>query len=542
MFKLKNALMVSVLLIVMTLTASAHAMAPLEECLQYVPASSLFLVVSQNGERAYENFLNFGICEAIPELKKLIADYENKSKVTLTEELGQSNCYLLALSEVNPAILGFEFITAMSVKDIRAYDKLIDKWVAAYDAKRVKVTTIAGHDVYSVSSPEIKTPLFYLTAGNVIISSNKLEGLSKALDLRRDNAKNFLKSIYYEQIKRKFNIDSNLYVWISGRVIADYMKLFGSANPSLFAYKGETASKVFNYFTEGLEFIAMKKSVNEDGSESDIFISLNETVARVIKARLDYFKNDKKVSYSGIEFGSLRAIPEACDAFAAAHIILPPFEEIMRSAGNQIHGFNVKEINDRLVKKFGAGLDALVYPWVGEEYFIAQLSGAKGYMAGARIADMAKFERALRKVENKLYSTNYRASSAKYKGVTVKTAVKRVKKGEAKVARTYFVIGDYVIAASSLDDAKLIIDTFNDRLPSVRAVKGFVDSCEYAAGNKYKILSWFKTEKALAEVLPYLGGFINVSTADPSKLNLKNAGVTNYITNGGQHIKIKVTR
>lgn len=541
MSKLRNAIVVTVLVSVFFFTAAAHAMTPLEECLQYIPSSSIFVVVSQDGARAYENYKKYGVCEAFPDLKTLISNYENKSGVTINEELNQSNCYLLSLSEINPMIMSFEFITAMSVKDIRAYNKMIDKWVAAYNAKRIKVTSIAGHEVYSISSPEIKTPLFYLTTDNIIISSNKLEGLSKALDIKRDNAKNFLKSIYYEQVKRKFNMDSNLYIWISGRVISDYLKLFGSANPALFTAKGEAAMKIFNYFTEGLEFIAMKKSLTETGAESDIFISMNETVARVIKAKLDFAKFGKKLSYAGIEFDSLKAIPEACEGFAAAHILLPPFEELMNSANTQFPNLNAKTFNDRLVKKFKAGLDVLVYPWVGEEYFAAQFPGSKGHMAGVKIADMEKFEKALRKVENKMYSTNYRVSVSKYKGVTVKTAAKRVKKGENKNIKSYFVIGDYAIVTSNPEMASVIIDTFNDRLPSVRMVKGFVESCDYAAGNKYKILSWLKTETAFAEILPYLGGFINVSTADPSKIQLKNMGVTNYMTNGGQHIKIKVT-
>ncbi len=541
MSKIKTALLLTALLSFLSFSAAAFAMQPLEECLQHIPASSIFMVVSQNGSQAYENYLKFGFNEAFPDLKALIDNYEKKSQVALGEELSQTNCYLMALSEVNPVLLSFEFITALSVKDINKYNKLIDKWVEAYQAKRIKVTTIEGHDVFSVSSPEIKTPLFYLVASNIVISSNKLEGLSKALDLRADNAKNFLKSIHYQQIKRKYDIDSNLYIWISGRVISEYLKLFGSANPALVANKGETMMKVFNYFTEGLEFIALKKSVGENGIESDVFISLNETVAKVIKARLNFSKGLKKLSYEGIEFKSLKMIPEFCDAFAAAHVILPPFEELMKTNNARVANFDLNQFNERLVKKFKAGIDTLLYPWVGDEYFAAQFSGVQGYMAGVKIADMAKFEKALAKVENKLYSTNYRVSVSKYKDIKIKTAVKRVKKGEKKIANAYFVIGDYAVMTSNPDMAKIIIETFNDQLPSVRASRGFVDACEYASGNKYKIISWFKTDKLLAEILPFLGGFVNVSNVDLSKIQLKNTGVINYVTNGGQHIKIKTS-
>ncbi len=542
MLKIKNAIFLSAFCCMLFFASAAYALTPVEDCLQYIPASSIFFIVSQHGESAYNNFVNFGISEAFPDIKTLIANYEKKSQISLGEELGMANCYLMALSEVNPVGLNFEFITALSVKNIGEYKRLIDRSVEAYQAKRFKITTIGGHDVFSVSSPDIKTPLFYLISSNIVISSNKLEGLSKALDIQKDNAKNFLKSIHYQQIKRKYDIDSNFYVWISGRVISEYLKLFGAANSSLIMNKGEAMGKIFNNFADGLEFIGMKKSLNENGSESDIFISLNETVAKVIKAKINFAKGFKKLNYEGIELNSLKLIPEACDAIAAAHVVLPPFEDLMASGNTKIARFDIKKLNDRLVKKFKAGIDTLVYPWVADEYFAAQFSNAEGFMAGVKIGDMKAFEKSLRKVENKLYSTNYRLiESYKYKGVTVKTASKRVKKNESKIANTYFVIGDYAVMTSNGKMAKIIIDTFNDQLPSIRASRAFVGSCDYAAGDKYKILSWFKSEVMLSEIAPYLGGLIDTHTMDLSKIKLKNTGITNFITSGGQHFTIKST-
>lgn len=541
MFKVKNAIFLLALCCMLFFAPAAYALTPVEDCLQHIPASSIFFIVSQQGEIAYNNFKNFGISEAFPDIKALIANYEKKSQISLDEELGMANCYLMALSEVNPIGLNFEFITALSVKNVNEYKKLIDRSVEAYQAKRIKITTIGGHDVFSVSSPYIKTPLFYLISSNIILSSNKLEGLSKALDIKNDYAKNFLKSIHYQQIKRKYDIDSNLYVWISGRVISEYLKLFGAANSS-FINRGESMNKLFKNFTDGLEFIGMKKSLNENGAESDLFVSLNETVAKVIKAKINFAKGFNKLNYEGIELNSLKLIPETCDAFAAAHIVLPPFEDLMASGNAKIARFDIKQLNDRLVKKFKSGLDTLVYPWVDDEYFAAQFTNAGGFMAGAKIGDMRAFEKSLKKVENKLYSTNYRLTeSYKYKGVTVKTASKRVKKNESKIVNTYFVIGDYAVMTSNCQMAKVIIDTFNDQLPSIRASRGFVGSCDYVAGDKYKILSWFKSEVMLSEIIPYLGGLINTNTMDLSKIKIKNIGITNFITSGGQHFTIKST-
>jgi hypothetical protein len=542
MLKIKNAIFLLALCCMLFFAPGAYALTPVEDCLQHIPASSIFFVASRDSAAAYDNYLKYGFSEAFPDIKTLIDNYERKSQIPLMEEFGETNCYLLALSEINPVMLNFEFITALSVKDINKYKKIIDRGVEAYQAKRFKITTIAGHDVFSVSSPDIKTPLFYLITSNIILSSNKLEGLSKALDLKKDNAKNFLKSIQYQQIKRKYDIDSNLYVWISGRVIAEYLKLFGAANSSLIMNKGEAMMKLFTNFTDGLEFIGMKKSLNETGAESDVFISLNETVAKVIKAKINFAKGFKKLNYEGIELNSLKLIPEACDAFAAAHIVLPPFEDIMASGNSKIARFDIKQLNDRLVKKFKAGIDTLVYPWIADEYFAAQFSNAEGFMAGVKIGDIKAFEKSLKKVENKLYSTNYRLiESYKYKGITVKTASKRVKKNESKIANTYFIIGDYAVMTSNQQMAKIIIDTFNDQLPSIRANRGFVGSCDYAAGDKYKILSWFKTEVMLSEIAPYLSGLIDTHSMDLSKIKLKNTGITNFITSGGQHFKIKST-
>ncbi len=542
MFKMKVPVTVLVLIFMLSFAVSAHALTPIEDCLQYVPSSSVFFVASQDGARAYDNYLRYGFLEAFPDIRALIFNYEKKSGIPLFEEFEETNCYLLALSEINPVALDFEFITVLSVKDISKYKNLIDRGVDAYQAKRFKITSIAGHDVFSVASPDIKTPLFYLITSNIVISSNKLEGLSKALDIKRDFAKNFYKSYYYQQIKRKYDIDSNLYVWISGRVISDYLKLFGAANSAMLMNKGEAVMRIFNNFIDGLEFIGMKKSLNESGAESDIFISLNETVAKVIKSKINFSKGLKKLHYEGIELESLKLVPEACDAVAAAHIVLPPFEELMQAANSKIAHFDIKQFNDRLVKKFKAGLDVLVYPWAADEYFAAQFQKGEGFMAGARIYDMKAFEKALKKVENKLYSTNYRLNECyKYKDVKVKTASRRVKKGEKKIVNSYFVIGDYIVMTSRPEMAKVIIDTYHDLLPSVRVSPGFIEACDYRAGNKYKILSWFKTELVLSEILPYFSGILNINNIDLSKLKLKNMGVSNYITGGGQHIKIKVT-
>jgi len=542
MLKVKNAIFLSALMCMLFFAPAAYALAPLEDCLQHIPASSIFFVVSQNGAAAYDNYLKYGFLEAFPDIKTIIDKHEKKSQITLMEDFNETNCYLLALTEINPVMLNFEFITVLSVKDIDRYKKLIDRGIEAYKAKRSKITTIGGHDVFLVTAPEIKTPLFYLIASNMVMSSNKLEGLSKALDIKNDSAKNFLKSIQYQQIKRKYDIDSNIYVWISGRVIAEYLKLFGAANSSLIMNKGEAMMKIFNNFTDGLEFIGMKKSLNETGAESDIFISLNETVAKVIKSKINLTKGFKKLNYEGIELNSLKLVPEACDAFAAAHVVFPPYEELMQSGNTKFAQFDIKNFNDRLVKKFKAGLDTLVYPWIADEYFAARFSNDGGFMAGVKIGDIKAYEKSLKKVENKLYSTNYRRiENYNYKGVTVKTASKRVKKGERKLVNSYFTIGDYAVMTSNPQMAKIIIDTFNDQLPSIRANKGFVESCGYTAGGKYKILSWFKTKVALAAIIPYLSDFIDINTIDLSKIKLENFGVSNFITGGGQHFNIKVT-
>jgi len=527
-----------------TLACSAPVMAQnaLETCLSYIPKSSIFIIVSQDCANALKNYENHGVTRAFPTLKNLLNAYEKKSGITLAEEFSQTECDLIALTEMNPALFSFEILTVFAVKDINSYNALIDRWVASFGAVKKEVVKISGHPVFSLTSSEIKTPLFYLTDGNVIISSNKLEGLSKALEMPSKNSSNFLNSGSYEQIKRKFAIDSNLYMWISGKVLAGYLKLLGTTHISSNFQDNESLLKIFNQFTDGLEFVGFKKSVTEDGIESEIFISLNEIISKAIKTKLMLapMANIAKLSYDGIEFKSMRMIPEKCDAFAAAHLAIPTFEQLMKDPNAKIFNFNIKDFNDKLVKKFKVSLDELLCSWAADEFFAAKLSGG-GYMAGAKINNMKHFENALQKIESGLYRQNYRRSVKKYDGITYNVAEKRVKKNEEKVKKAYLTLGDYAIITNNPEAVPNIIETFKDKLPSIRASKNFVNVCDYQSGKKYKMISYVKTDAMLNFLTPYLSSMFNVTGIDASQLNLKNCGIANYVTSGGQHVKIKLS-
>lgn len=546
--KFRNHLITVVILSVFVLFSSACAQSPVDSVLSYISESPVFVIVSHKTAEGYQNFKNYGIEAAFPKVAAFLAGYEKSTGINIADEASLTESYVMALTEMNPVLFTFEFVSVVKVRNADEYNKFLEKWLAAWNISRTEVTSIDGRKVFSLSSAEIKTPLFYVQKDNYFLSSNKLEGLSRALETASNPSKSFVNTVSYEQIKRKFAIDSNLYVWISGKVISNYLNLImhlPAFTRTAESVKFEIYSKLMHEFTQGLEFIGLKLSLNQNSIGFEFFVSMNELLSKTMKARLTLIKDPaaKKMYYEGTEQGSLRLIPEQVSSLVTLHAVLPPFFEEMLSqnapGGSRHKLFDLKKANDRAVEKFGIGLEKLLASWVGNEFFAARFDGGQ-FMAGVKIADEKELEKVLGVVESKMRKLKYKRSGANHSGVRINIAKKAVR-GQQEKFFAYFNAGGYFVVANSLENAKTIIETYNDRLPSVRASRGFAGSCEFSSGEKYKMIAYASVPKLMSRVSPYLNSMLNMAEIFPEKLNLKNIGLSSRADNSGQHVKVNIT-
>ncbi len=520
----------------------------MDSVLSFINDSPVFVLVSQKTAEGFQNYKNYGIESAFPKIASYAAEYENATGIKISEEAALTDSYVMALTDINPVLLSFEFVSAIKVTDADNYNRFLEKWLSAWKISRTEVTRIDGHKVYSLSAAEIKTPLFYIQKDNFFLSSNKLEGLSRALETASKPSKSFVNTVSYEQIKRKFAIDSNFYLWISGKILAKYLNLIAhmpAFTRSTESAKFEVYSKLIQEFTQGLEFVGMKLSMNHNRIGFEFFVSVNELLSKTMKARLTLVKEDasKKMYYEGTSQGSLKLMPEQVTSLVSFHAAIPLFfnEILSQDAHNAGHHkiFDLKKANDRAVEKFGVGLEKLFASWAGNEFFAARFEGSE-FMAGAKIADEKALEKVLDVVESKMGKLKYKRSSVKHGGVRISVAKKVLKGGDEKLF-AYFSTGGYFVAANSVENARAIIDTCNDKLPSIRASRGFASSCEFASGEKYKMIAYASVPKFISRVSPYLNSMLNIVEIYPEKLNLKNIGVASRADNSGQHVNVNIS-
>ncbi len=534
-----------VVLSVFVLFSSASAQSPLDGVLSFVNESPVFIIVSQKTAEGFQNYQNYGIEAAFPKVAAFASNYEKTTGIKIAEEASLTDSYVMALTDINPLLFTFEFVSAIKVTDADKYNRFLEKWLSAWKISRSEVTNINGLKVYSLSASEIKTPLFYVQKDNYFLSSNKLEGISRALETASNPSRSFVNTVSYEQIKRKFSIDSNFYLWISGKVLSNYLNLLMNMpafTKSAENIKFEIYSNLMKEFVHGLEFVGMKLSFNQNNIGFEFFVSVNELLSKTMKARLSLVKEgaDRKIYYDGTEQGSLKLIPEQASSMVSLHVAIPPFfDEMIAQHSGPDKFFDLKKANEKAIDKFGIGLEKLVASWAGNEFFAARFEGRQ-FMAGAKIADEKSLEKILDVVGSKIRKLKYRRSSVKHAGVRINIAKKDVK-GEDEKLFAYFSIGEYFVVANNIEKAKTIIETYNDKLPSIRASRGFVSSCEFVSGDKYKMVAYASIPKAVERMSPYFNSMLNIVEIFPEKLNLKNIGFSSRADNSGQHLKINLT-
>lgn len=552
--KLKSLVASLAFLVVISFCSMAFAAELPSELFRYVPDSSIFFAYSKNLGDAYNNYIGHGIELAIPRLRIIRESYEKAAGTTIAQDAALSAESVIALTDINITLFSFEFVQVVRVTDTKAFENMLEKSLGVSGISRKNFTKISGHEVFSLSSPEIKTPLFYLFNGTHAIFSNKLEGLSKSLDQAFTASKNFSKTSAFEQICRKYPLDSNFYFWLNGKVITNYLSTLNLVGmyPAFMKtdenVKLEKMVRIINDFARALEFIAIKVNVGQRDIEIDFFVALNELLAKTIKARLQFVKTDdhKSLSYEGIQPDSLRLVPEKANFAATAHVVLPPVEELNSApiANTSDEGglsmVSFKVVNDRLIKKYGAGVEKLVYSWAADEFFVAGTEG-RGIMAGAKIKNADNLEAVLKTVEKKVAQTGYRKSSSKYSDIKITLMKKSAKKGEPEKTRAYFTTDNYFVITDSLESAKAAIDAYLDKKPSIRASADFVKACNYVKTDKYKVIAYSRTSSILDAAAPYLNSMLDITTVEPQLMNLRNLGIVNYVTRDGQHLKIKLT-
>lgn len=539
--------------VVLSFASSSFAGGMPSELFKYVPDTTIFFAYSGNIADAYNNYIAHGIELAVPKLRVIRENYERNAGTTIANDASLSSESVIALTDVNLALFNIEFVQIVRVSDVPAFEKMLDTGSGAAGISRKSVTKIAGREVFALSSPKIKTPLFYLFDGTYAVFSNKLEGLSKSLEVAT-SSKNFSKTTAFEQTCRKYPLDSNLYFWLSGKVISNYLSTLNLVNvyPAFMKtdenVRLEKMVRIINDFVKALEFIAIKVNIGPKDVEIDFFMALNELLAKTIKARLQFVKPDdhNALSYEGIQLESLKAMPEWSDFAAAAHVVLPPIEELHSAPianASQDGGISVvdmKTLDEKLKQKFGAGIEKLVYSWASNEFFVAG-SKDRGMIAGGKIKDSDNLEAVLRTVEKKVAKNGYKKSFAKHSDVKITVMKKVLKKEKAEKVRAYFVIGDLFILADSIEAAKASIDAYRDKTPSIRAYPGFAGSCGYVSTEKYKLVAFARTTPLLNAAAPYLNSMLDITTLEPQLMNLRNVGIMNSVTRDGQHFRIRLT-
>jgi len=533
--------------------AVAEKTSEIENILKFIPESPIFIFTMQNTGDAYNNLLGYGIKQAFPQLALMVKLYESTSSIKISEEASLYKCSIMSLTEVNLLLFNYEFIYALELNDTKKFDEFMEKWIKNYAITKKSITKIAGIETFSLAAAKIKTPLFYIKKDNFVIFSNKLEGLSKSIILSENPTRSFLNSVAYNQIKRKYDIDSNIYFWFSGKVIANYFSALGlvNANPGWLntrhSMQLEQYSKIMNDLLKGLEFIAFKVNVKKDGVAFDFFVSLNELVAKVIKTKLHLsLPEEMKLNYDGIVLNSTRFIPEKVKAAAAAHIILPSFEELISSEvnvtncnTNKVKKFN--ELNQYIVQKYKAGLDKLMYSWIANEFFAFVSDDSTNFAIGAKIKNTEALNDAIKIVEKSLSADKYKKSAHKYHDINIVSFKKHSKKGEVEKITCYFINGDYFVFASDPGYAKILIDTYADQLPSIRVNKDFQKVCAFDIKNKYKMAAFGNIAYLFEKIHHYIDNSLNLLTIAPEKMNIKNIGVSNFVTNDGQHLMINLS-